>query len=205
MIKDVHFDNMGFLDIVVPTPLFNSLKSECDTALENNQEMESGLSGAGVPIHKFVENKENLKNLQDYLYSLIKMYREKFGFDPSDTKTLTKHLPFKMGSPWINYQKKYQFVPRHRHDGSFAYTIWVNIPYNADEELKNGGSHASTFDFSYLDVLGGIRSHRIKLNKTDNGRMLFFPATMMHQVYPFYTSDDYRISISGNILLDATN
>jgi len=25
---------------------------------------------------------------------------------------------------------------------------------------------------------------------------------MIHCVYPFYTSDDYRISVSGNIMLD---
>lgn len=204
MIRDMHFHNMGYLDVTIPTPLFNSLKTECDTALENNKEMKSGLSGAGVPIHKYVEDKNNLKDLEDYLYSLVEVYREKFGLDPSDTKTLTNNLPFKMGKPWINYQKKYQFIPKHGHDGIFSYTIWMNIPYNADEELKNGGLHASTFEFTYFDTQGGIRSDNIQLNKTDNGRMLFFPATMTHQVYPFYTSDDYRVSISGNLLLDAT-
>jgi len=30
--------------------------------------------------------------------------------------------------------------------------------------------------------------------------MLIFPARMTHCVYPFYTSQDYRISISGNVV-----
>ena len=32
--------------------------------------------------------------------------------------------------------------------------------------------------------------------------MLFFPAKLMHTVYPFYDCDEERISISGNIKLD---
>ena len=34
------------------------------------------------------------------------------------------------------------------------------------------------------------------------GRLLFFPANLRHQVYPFYNCGDDRISISGNICLD---
>jgi len=26
-----------------------------------------------------------------------------------------------------------------------------------------------------------------------------FPSQLIHAVYPFYTSDEYRISVSGNI------
>ena len=32
--------------------------------------------------------------------------------------------------------------------------------------------------------------------------MLFFPAKLMHSVYPFYECDKERISISGNIRFD---
>ena len=32
--------------------------------------------------------------------------------------------------------------------------------------------------------------------------MLFFPAKLMHTVYPFYNCDKERISISGNINFD---
>ena len=31
--------------------------------------------------------------------------------------------------------------------------------------------------------------------------MAFFPAKLNHTVNPFYTSDEYRISISGNVFL----
>ena len=35
-----------------------------------------------------------------------------------------------------------------------------------------------------------------------NGSLVLFPATLCHQVYPFFESDDYRVSISGNIYFD---
>ena len=37
-----------------------------------------------------------------------------------------------------------------------------------------------------------------KLSDEDLKPILLFPSEMYHGVYPFYTSDDYRISVSGN-------
>ena len=41
----------------------------------------------------------------------------------------------------------------------------------------------------------------IELDRNSAGKMVIFPATLKHSVYPFYTSDDYRISVSGNFTL----
>jgi len=53
--------------------------------------------------------------------------------------------------------------------------------------------------------LGNIRSHDLPVDKSYEKKLLLFPATMRHSVYPFYTSDDYRISVSGNFLMKAFN
>ena len=38
------------------------------------------------------------------------------------------------------------------------------------------------------------------LNKQQQeGKMVFFPSALNHQVFPFYESDEERVSISGNI------
>ena len=63
------FDNMGFLDLQIPKPLYESLKSECDIAFDGNSVFESGLTGAGVPHHRWVENKSNLRYLSERLSS----------------------------------------------------------------------------------------------------------------------------------------
>tara|TARA_A100001515_G_scaffold145065_1_gene151704 strand:+ start:4297 stop:4890 length:594 start_codon:yes stop_codon:yes gene_type:complete len=196
MITPMNFFNMGYLMLELPSNLFNSLKKECKNGLKKNKKMISGLTSRGVPKHVYVENKKNLEELNVVLQKLIRVYRDSFTLDPSITKTLTNEVPLVMGKPWVNYQSKHEFVPSHTHDGIFSYTIWIEIPYN------NEGEFASTFKFQYSDILGNARHANIKLNKQDSGKMLFFPSALSHQVYPFYSSDKYRISISGNLLLD---
>ena len=47
--------------------------------------------------------------------------------------------------------------------------------------------------------LGNITSHAVPADNEWEGKMALFPAQLNHQVYPFYTSDEYEISISGNV------
>ena len=51
-------------------------------------------------------------------------------------------------------------------------------------------------------MLGQITHSDYKLDKASEGKMLFFPAKMMHEVHPFYNCNKERISISGNICFD---
>ena len=43
---------------------------------------------------------------------------------------------------------------------------------------------------------------RLPIDKNWEGYMIMFPANLQHCVYPFYTSDETRISFAGNISLD---
>ena len=51
-------------------------------------------------------------------------------------------------------------------------------------------------------MLGGHGVQTYLLDKTSEGLMLFFPAKLIHCVYPFYNCNEERISISGNICID---
>ena len=53
-IDDMHFFNMGFLDIKIPDNLFQPLKNECYTTGYENEEMISGITGSGVPVHRYI-------------------------------------------------------------------------------------------------------------------------------------------------------
>jgi len=46
-----------------------------------------------------------------------------------------------------------------------------------------------------------VAAIQIPLCPEDEGRMLFFPAWLKHQVFPFYECEEERITISGNIRL----
>jgi hypothetical protein len=105
---------------------------------------------------------------------------------------------------WVNFQRKGEFNPTHSHGGVMSFIIWMDTPYNIEDELKlqstknTNPSVAGHFSFHYTNTLGEITSHPIPVDRSFNGRVALFPAKMNHQVYPFYTSDKYRISVSGN-------
>tara|TARA_R100001460_G_C3475332_1_gene167652 strand:+ start:66 stop:623 length:558 start_codon:yes stop_codon:yes gene_type:complete len=114
---------------------------------------------------------------------------------------LTGHTDF-----WVNFQKKYEFNPLHKHNRQLSFVIWMKIPYNYEDEKRTAGPTGLTetvqsgcFQLHYSDIFGQIRSVTYPLSSDNEGTMLMFPAQLAHQVYPFYTSDQERVSISGNI------
>ena len=193
--KSVSFNNFGYIEDELPSNLFNSIKNECENL--NHKEMVSGLTGRGVAKHYYM--RDNVKEFQSYLQTLILEYEKSFKY-MNDIKIFSSPTPIMIDTPWINIQKKYEFIPNHTHDGVYSYTLWVKIPYDIEEELNNGHCHASTFEFTYNNITGSINNLRIPVSKEYEGKIIFFPAKLQHCVYPFYTSDENRISISGNIV-----
>ena len=109
---------------------------------------------------------------------------------------------YELDSLWINFSKKYDFNPSHIHSGSYSFVIWVEIPYDLEKELSRyspNGVETSLFSFTYIDTLGTISRLKLKIDKSWEWKMAFFPASLHHSVNPFYTSDEYRISIAGNV------
>ena len=113
------------------------------------------------------------------------------------------NYPYYIKDWWVNYQRQTEFNPVHDHSGVYSFVIWLKIPIEHEEQNKDNTSNMklrSSFQFSYTDILGRIRQTNYNLDKSWEGTMLFFPSKLHHQVYPFYNCDDYRITISGNIL-----
>ena len=114
--------------------------------------------------------------------------------------------PYYLNNMWVNFQKKYEFNPLHDHGGLLSFIIFVKIPFDLKEEDKifppnSSAFHTSRLAFVNNEASGGFTSTLIDVDKTFEGKMLLFPAKQAHMVYPFYTSDDYRITVSGNIKL----
>jgi len=106
---------------------------------------------------------------------------------------------------WVNFQKKYEFNPLHDHSGLFSFVIWMKIPYNLEDEknldfVKHSKSTHSVGNFVFVPP--GMNLQIIDMEKDIEGCCAVFPAYFHHMVYPFYTSDEERITISGNIFFD---
>lgn len=192
--------NYGVLEVKLTDDIYQPLLEECLQAEQNNKEFISGITGPGVPKHYYIEKNKQL--LDNYLFKVRDEYDRLFpGID--DIKVLTSGLPLTVSPCWINIQRKHQFIPNHTHDGIYSFTIWMKIPYEYEQEVNGGESLTSCFEFTYASTTGALRNHAYKLGKKYEATMLMFPSKMQHCVYPFYTSDDVRISISGNILLNS--
>lgn len=204
-----YFSNYGFIVKDLPTELLDKVKQEVSDILNsnknNNEILVSGLSGkpfhkeGGVPIHYYL--KESYEDISKFILECVNEFENEFDYF-STINLLNSDLPLFVDRPWVNFQKKTEFVPSHIHDGILSYTFWVQIPYDINQEMGNG-NHCGTFYFDYTSIIGTSKQHKIPIDKSFEGKCMMFPSTLKHTVYPFYTSDGLRISVSGNVKLDA--
>ena len=202
--KYVDFPNLGILEVSLTeedlAPIKQEIKeiqSNFDLAVEHNSKLVGNLS---QEYRLFKSHGAITKILFKYLkeYDKICQYTE-------DINVLTQDLPMVVNDPWVNFQKKHEFNPPHKHTGIVSFVIWIQIPYDIKDEMavinsKNSASPlAGHFSFHYNNILGETWHHHIPADKSYENKMLIFPASLNHSVSPFYTSDDYRISVSGNV------
>ena len=141
------------------------------------------------------------------LKPLCEKYKEEFENMGDDIGVSGSH-PYYLHSWWVNYQNQTEFNPGHTHGGVYSFVIWMKIPTHYKDQQKLPISSNSTsgvisnFEFSYIDLFGRIRSYEYLMRPELEGTLVFFPAKMVHQVYPFFECDEERISISGNILVN---
>ena len=116
---------------------------------------------------------------------------------------------FKLLEFWVNFSKKHEFNPPHCHGGVLSFVIWMDIPTHWKEQYEipfvkhSSKPSASEFQFLYTNILGDLTMMTVPMEPSVNGNMALFPATLNHQVHPFYESDGTRITVSGNIFYDS--
>jgi hypothetical protein len=115
---------------------------------------------------------------------------------------------YDIGRVWTNYMKAGEFAPAHKHIPAVAsFVVWIEVPYKKENEKSfhyendklDDTNTNGAFEIIYSTYSGTIHTHRIDLDKKDEGTILMFPGNLMHCVYPFFSSDQERISIAGNI------
>ena len=194
----------GWIEVPLNDYLINHIWSCVNDAHGNAK---SGLVGH-VEKSIVMEDKNNIL-FNQLLNKLIIAYRNRWGDGHIKPPTLNEDGDYKyrLEQFWVNYQNKHEFQPIHNHGGCYSFAAWLKIPtdhyeqnqiYNAKD--ANGGMNSS-FCFHYTDSLGNIRSTVYEQRPEVEGTLLFFPARLNHEVYPFYECDEQRISISGNIWL----
>lgn len=198
-----YFDNFGFTKHQFELDELNRVKEEIlhieknfDAAVPYN----SGLLGN---IRREYALQTSVKHLESLVLPYANGYMQHFYKNKmqGNSKLFLK-------SAWVNFQKKYEFNPMHMHSGLLSFVLWIKIPYDMKTELQlspgvNAAENmAGSFNFIYTDTMGGINTHKIEADKSMENTLIIFPAEMRHCVYPFYSSDEYRISVSGNFFAE---
>ena len=113
---------------------------------------------------------------------------------------------FILDDVWVNYQSAGEFNPLHDHRGAYSWVIWLELPYTLKEEdahvpwCNPDKNFAGQFVIHYTDIVGNIKNYPLPTDQRMTNHCAVFPSRLRHSVYPFYTSNQYRISVSGNFL-----
>jgi hypothetical protein len=202
-----NFTNLGFLLHKFNDEELKPIRNEVNKILNNfDKAIPFNKNLAGNIEREFVLS-ESVKHINDLIIPQIINYDQHFNFI-NHFSYINKNVNIKLETSWVNFQKKYEFNPPHNHNGVFSFVIWLNIPYDIKDEMKNLSSinskanNPGCFNFSYCNTLGYIENYTMPIDKNYNNFMCLFPSKMIHYVNPFFISDEYRISVSGNFYFD---
>ena len=194
----IYLNNIGIATFdKVDTNILDYLK----TQIKNKKKLES----ANTLLAGHIKDEYDIKVTNDYSNYLCNCignnnitinYLKKIDI-------LNKDCTIFLSKSWINFQKKQEFNPLHDHSGIFSFIIFMQIPYKLKEELKvfpnTPNPATSCLSFVYTDTYGSVVEKLCSVDESYLYKMLIFPAKLKHMVYPFYTSEKERITVSGNV------
>ena len=202
MFDHSHLPNVGLTNGNIPPDIYQALNKEIvdiNNDDSNTFKMNEVLAGQITKEYQITKSRELL---DPFLEEMGRAYQKEWYY--FDEKDLNKDL--KVESVWVNMQKKLEVNPLHNHDGTLSFVAWLHVPFKLEDErnmenCKNSRTVelSSTFQFVYTTALGTIVNCPLFVESGWEGRICMFPAKLLHMVYPFQTSDDYRISIAGNL------
>ena len=210
MFDHSHLPNIGLTNGEIPPNIYQALNQEIvdiHTASETGSLDENGIvqmnpSLAGQ-ITKEYQITKSLPLLNPFLEEMGRAYQKEWNYYPKENPNNNK---LTVESVWVNMQKKLEVNPLHNHDGTLSFVAWLHVPFKLEDERKMPNCKnsrtvelASTFQFVYTTALGTIANCPMFVESGWEAKIIMFPSKLLHMVYPFQTSDDYRISIAGNL------
>jgi hypothetical protein len=161
-----------------------------------------------------VNHKFDLKKSRDYIADIVGQHIAQYNLEnnyPNSLNVLNEPRPLKLYNLWVNFMSRYQYEPIHDHGGVMSFVMWVRVPYTMQSEAEarpyvppqyntSGG-----FGLHSTNSIGRLQNIVLPVDKTWENTLCVFPARMQHSVFPFYSSDELRVSIAGNFFFDGSN
>ena len=194
-----NFPNIGFLGASLADDEVSTINAEI-AEIKNDFNLATPINhGHAGNIKKEFMLQKSLPAIYDIVVPLVTEYQKVFDFG------LKGDQEYMISTAWVNFQTKHEFFSSHTHQGLFSFALWLQVPYTIEEEQQYCSTNEKyintipSFNFHYTDALGRIRPWVIPVDSTFENKIIVFPGSMNHSVNPFYSSDGYRIVVSGNI------
>jgi len=203
MFEHSHLPNVGLTNGKIPPQIYQALNKEIVDIHTNDRDIVKMNQSLAGQITKEYEITKSRKLIDPFLEEMGRVYQKEWNYYPKDNPNDNK---LTVESVWVNMQKKLEVNPLHNHDGTLSFVAWLHVPFKLEDEknmenCKNSRTAelTSTFQFVYTTALGNIANCPLFVESGWEAKIIMFPAKLLHMVYPFQTSDDYRISIAGNL------
>ena len=203
MFEHTHLPNVGLTNGKIPPDIYQALNREIVDIHTNDRDVVRMNHSLAGQITKEYQITKSLPLLNPFLEEMGRAYQKEWNYYPKENPNNNK---LTVESVWVNMQKKLEVNPLHNHDGTLSFVAWLYVPFKLEDErnmpnCKNSRTVelASTFQFVYTTALGTIANCPMFVESGLEAKICMFPAQLLHMVYPFQTSDDYRISIAGNL------
>jgi hypothetical protein len=158
--------------------------------------------------HEYVL-RESMSYIETLMLPLVDEYEKNYRYlDKLRVNSQTTSVTLQ-GTPWVNFMSPNEINPLHNHSGVLSFVIWLQIPFDRQNEiakfpdLNPTGVVAGSFELIFLNVIGQLSAYQKLLDKDCEGSVILFPASMSHMAYPFTESNGkYRISVAGNFVFN---
>jgi hypothetical protein len=198
MFEHIQLPNPGLTRGVIPQEIYQPVMQEIREIEKDDRGIHKANRTLAGQIEKEYELEKSKPQIIPYLEEMGREYQKNWDYYQGQD--------LKVDSLWVNLQQKTEYNPLHNHDGILSYVAWLDIPYKYENEINLKQSRESrtqecvaSFQFIYNSVIGKIVNQIYNVENGWEGRIVMFPADLLHIVYPFYTSDGYRVSIAGNL------
>jgi hypothetical protein len=201
------FDNLGILSAPVDKNKLDKIWAEITPIIEGQQDAPTAKKGLAGHLSQEYYLQEGHPIVDSIIRPLLMVYDRNHSYvamQNQSLSTVNNQRELALGHVWLNIQRPLEFNPPHNHSGVFSFVIWLDIPYTIEEEQAVGpgrdsnGAINGDFVFYYTNAQGQISNKRMNAGSNRNGWACVFPASMIHAVFPYYSTQDCRISISGN-------